>query len=129
MARDAEEAVAKITNRVNDGFFAGQITRSQVASWALINQAACLSEQDIRDIHAQHFDEVAMLEALLKRAKGSGEVSPELRALLQKQMGLPAMPKKSAKKSLHENSINDVSNTEDERRRSAENPKEVRADS
>ncbi len=114
VARDAEEAITKITERVNSGFDAGQITKSQAASWALIRQAEILSDQDVRDIRSLHFDEVAMLEALLKRAKQTGELSADLRALLQKQMGLPAAPKKPTKKGLQESLIND------ENRRSGE---------
>lgn len=129
VARDAEEAVKSIVERVNNGFLAGTITRSEATSWLLVRCAQSLTEQDIREIRAAHFDEVAMLEALLKQAKDTGEVAPELRSLLQKQMGLPAVPKKPTKKGLQENSINDVTNVEDEGRRSSENQREAGADS
>lgn len=107
VAREAEEAVASIAERANSGFVAGQITKSQAASWALVRQSETLSEQDIKELRALHFNEVTMLEALLKRAKETGELSAELRAVLQKQIGLPAVPKKPSKKGLQDSIIND----------------------
>jgi len=46
-----------------------------------------LSESDICEIRAEHFDEVTVLEAVLRKAKESGQVPKELREFLQHQAG------------------------------------------
>ena len=86
ISKAADEALATIVERVNDGFNGGRVNRTQTVSWLLIRQAERLSDTFIREIRADHFDEVALLEATLKQAKASGKLPAELRAFLQKQM-------------------------------------------
>lgn len=86
IGKAADEALATIVERVNEGFNGGRVSRSQAVSWILVRQAERLNDTFIREIRADHFDEVAMLEAALKQAKASGKLPPELRAFLQKQM-------------------------------------------
>jgi len=89
---------------VNGGFQGGRVTRTQAISWILVRQAERLNDTLIREIREDHFDEVALLEAALKQAKASGKLSPELRALLQKQMlsASEDSAKKRSKKELDE---------------------------
>jgi len=62
---------------------------------------------DVRDIRSKHFNEVAMLESILRQAKETGHVSLELRELLQKQLGMDESPKKRIKRGLTDNVIID----------------------
>ena len=82
----ADDALATIVERVNDGFQGGRVTRSQAVSWILLRQSERMNDTFIREIREDHFDEVALLEVALRQAKSSGKLSPELRALLQKQV-------------------------------------------
>lgn len=105
--REAGEAVRSIVEKVNDGFVAGQVTRAQVASWALIKQAKLMSADDIKEIRAEYFDEIAMLDLLLRRAKQTGILAPEIKALLKAQLEVPLQSKKNMKKNLKEPITND----------------------
>ena len=100
--READEALSRIVDRVNDGFNGGRVTRMQALSWLLIRQADSLPETTILEIRAEFFDEVALLESILRQAKATGKVPNELRGLLQKQLGLEDQPKKKAKKQIDE---------------------------
>lgn len=94
-------------DRVNDGFVGGRVNRTQVANWIFSKFARDCSDQEIRDIRAEHFDEVAVLESLLRKAKETGSVPSELREILQKELRLDEPGRKKARKTLQSNIIND----------------------
>ncbi|MBS1963074.1 MAG: hypothetical protein JST04_12740 [Bdellovibrionales bacterium] len=103
IGKAADDALATIVERVNEGFQGGRVNRSQAATWILIRQAERINDTFIREIREDHFDEVALLEAALKQAKAAGKLPPELRAFLQKQMlGGSEDAKKRSKKELDE---------------------------
>lgn len=97
MTRDAEKALVEMLDKVNTGFSGGRINRTEMVSWALIQLNKDLSENHLQDIRAIHFDELAALESMYKKAKESGVVSAELRSILLKQTGFDAPTKKPAK--------------------------------
>lgn len=107
VSRAAEEALIGVVERVNDGFDGGRVNRSQVASWVIIRSCENLEEDEIKEIRSEHFDEVSVLESILRRAKKTGQVPSDMRALLQKQMGLEETPKRKSKKGLQGNVVND----------------------
>lgn len=106
ISRTADAALAMIVERINDGFDGGKISRTNVANWIIQKFQASMSETDIREIRAEHFDELAVLEAVYMRARRGGQVPPELKAFLQKQIGLDDAPKKK-KKPLQSDVTND----------------------
>ncbi len=116
VSKSAEQALMSIMERVNDGFEAGRVNRTDLASWVLIKFAERISDGDIREIRSEHFNELALLESIYKRAKDSGRVPAELRALLQSQIGLEPGPRKAARSRLTKASINDgMSSTLDDK--------------
>ncbi len=106
VSRAADEALDGIVERINDGFDGGRVNRMQAASWIVLRSVETFGENEIKDIRADHFDEVAMLESVLRRAKKTGKVPSELKALLQKHIGLEE-PAKKRKKQLQDHIIND----------------------
>lgn len=94
VSKDAQNTLGTITDRINDGFNGGRVNRTQVANWILKHFLSELDEAQIKEIRAEHFDEVAMLENILKQAKESGKVPTDFKALLQKQFGLDEPIKK-----------------------------------
>jgi hypothetical protein len=96
--RVADEALNKIVERVNEGFNGGRVSRMQALSWLLIRQADSLSDTTIQEIRSEFFDEIALLESLLREAKTTGKVPQEFRGLLQKHLGVEILPKKSKNK-------------------------------
>ena len=102
----AEKALAGLAVRVNDGFTGGRVNRSQITNWVLLKCAENFNDGDIRDIRGKHFNEVAVLESILRQAKETGHVSQELRELLQKQLGMDESPKKRIKRGLTDNVTN-----------------------
>lgn len=116
VSKSAEQALMAILERVNDGFDGGRVNRTDLASWILVKFAERVSDADIREVRAEHFDEVALLESIYRRAKESGRVPAELRALLQSQIGLEPGPRKAARSRLTKASINDgMSSTLDDK--------------
>lgn len=83
--------------KVNRGFEGGKINKMEMASWALIRLHSEMNEATVQDVRSEHFDEVAALEAVLRRATEQGRVSQELRLMLLKQGGFDAVSKKTPK--------------------------------
>jgi hypothetical protein len=100
VSKQGQEALTAIVERINDGFMGGKINRTQAVNWIMLRFHEELTDADIKEIRAEHFDEIAVLEALLRQAKESGKVPSEFKALLQKQMENYEQPKKKSKKAL-----------------------------
>ena len=97
VSKEAQNALGAITDRVNDGFLGGKVNLTQMTNWLLLRFQNELDEAQIKEIRAEHFDEVAMLESVLRQAKESGKVPTEFKTLLQKQLGLDESPKRKNK--------------------------------
>jgi hypothetical protein len=57
-----------------------------------------VTDVDLQQLRAVHFDDVSALELLFRRAKETGEVSSELKAILMKEVGFSCATKKNSKK-------------------------------
>ena len=108
ISRASERALMEIMDQVNHGFIGGKVSKSQMANWILKRFKEELDDSLIKDIRADHFDEVAVLESILRKARESGKVPTEFRHLLQREVGLDVSAKKKPKQALTENGINDV---------------------
>jgi hypothetical protein len=108
VSKSGQDALTAIVERVNDGFIGGKINRTQAANWIMMRFNDNVTDTEIREIRADHFDEIAVLEAILRKAKESGKVPSEFKALLQKQLEITEQPKKKIKKALTDFTINDV---------------------
>ena len=100
VTKEAEEAVSQIVAKVNDGFEGGRVNRQDVASWILTRFIETFSDLEIQQLRATFFNEIALLEVILKRAKQSGSVPAELKAALLGQMGSQSPTIKKTKRSL-----------------------------
>ncbi|MGE3611394.1 MAG: hypothetical protein AB7I27_17510 [Bacteriovoracaceae bacterium] len=100
VSKEAQGTLKAITDRVNDGFMGGKVNLVEMANWILLRFQNELDETKIKEIRAEHFDEVAMLESVLKQAKESGKVPSDFKVLLQKQLGLEEPAKRKAKGAL-----------------------------
>lgn len=107
VTKQAEEAVSQIVNRVNDGFEAGRVNRQDVASWILIRFIETFSEADVQQLRTVFFNEIALLEAILKRAKQGGALPSELKSALMGQVNAPSVGSKKPKRVLTREFIND----------------------
>jgi len=107
VTKQAEEAVSQIVNRVNDGFEAGRVNRQDVASWILTRFIETFADAEVQQIRAAFFNEIALLEAILKRAKQSGSIPSELKSALMGQVSAPGVGSKKPKRGLTKEFIND----------------------
>ena len=94
VSKEAEGAIAEVLEKVNNGFEAGKVNRSQVASWMIMRLRDTFTEKDILAIRSAHFDEISLLESILRQAKERGNVPQELREVLQKHAGFESLIKK-----------------------------------
>lgn len=78
---EANRILDAMIAEVNKDWDGGRISKPQLASWAITRLAQKMSEQVLNDLRADHFDKIAYLEALLKKAKRTGQVPAELAKL------------------------------------------------
>ena len=105
--KNAERALCEVLDQVNDGYIGGRVNRTQLSNWIFLKFKNDANDSMIKEIRMEYFDEVAILESILKQAKETGKVPMEFKHLLQKQLISEEMPKKRSKKALTENIIND----------------------
>jgi hypothetical protein len=117
--KEAEEKLMAVIEKVNNGFDSGKVNRQDLASWALTYFANICDAEIIKAIRQDHFDEFAMLEAILRRGKEQGKLPTELRNILRQQLTSDLPSRKSSKKQLTSDYINDVVQ---ENERDAKNP-------
>ena len=108
VSKEAEEKLMAVIEKVNNGFDAGKVNRQDLASWALIQFASMCDSEMIKVIRQDHFDEFAVLEAILRRGKEQGKLPVELRNILRQQMTSDLPSRKSTKKQLTSSYINGV---------------------
>lgn len=99
-SKEALNALKAVTDKVNDGFNGGRVNQTQMANWIILRFQNELDDAQIKEIRAEFFDEVAMLESVLRQAKESGKVPMDFKALLQKQFGLEESTKRKNKQAL-----------------------------
>ncbi len=97
VTKAADEALEIIVNRVNDGFEAGRVNRSEAVTWILTYISKNLTESLIQEFRMDHFDEMTLLESMFKKAKKSGKIPSELKGLLLRQSGLDASNNKKTR--------------------------------
>jgi len=70
---EAEKYLEDIRKTVNEGFSSGRVAKGQLASWIIANFWASLTSKAVEKIRADHFDEIAHLEAVVKQLKEARE--------------------------------------------------------
>jgi hypothetical protein len=100
ISKEAQIAITEIMDKVNEGFLGGKVTRMELANWALIHLKETISDDQINQIRMEHFDEVTLLEVILRKAKEKGKIPEEFKDLLQKQFGSQNNDRKKLKKAL-----------------------------
>lgn len=98
VTKKVDEEISEMLIKINDGFTAGKVNRPQLVSWIISKFCESLDETDIKAIRADHFDEFAMFESVMRQAKELGQFPPEFKALMQKHMGIEDTPKRSRTK-------------------------------
>ena len=119
ISKAAERAVVELMDKVNQDSAAGQVNRMQVASWVLVKFAEDATSEDIKAMRRDHVNDMDLLEHVFKQSKESGKIHPEMREFLRKIMGVDGAVRKSAKKGLQKDIINDDIPFDDRRRNEA----------
>ncbi len=92
---DANCALEEMLKRVTDGFEAGAVTKSDVANYVFQNLQKFLSESDIKNLRATHFDEKRVLGSLLK---AEDDLPDDLKKAIRAHYGIIEKDKKKSAK-------------------------------
>lgn len=89
--KEANDCLGEAASRVNLGFEAGAVTRSDIAAYVFMNLARNFTDVDVKALRALHFDEKKVLGAILK----SDSALPEdIRRALREHYGIAEKDKK-----------------------------------
>lgn len=107
VTKEAGEILAELVVKANEGFEGGRINRQNLASFIVEKFKASFSDKDLTQLRQLHYDDAAMLEAMYRKMKETGEVPEFLRDALRKQFQVTDEAPKKVKKTLTKESIND----------------------
>jgi hypothetical protein len=69
ITKESELLLDEMVSKVNDGFTGGKVTRQDVASWVIRYFHGQALAHCLEEIRADHFDQLAHFEALLRQAR------------------------------------------------------------
>tara|TARA_B110001454_G_scaffold219202_1_gene252083 strand:- start:182778 stop:183176 length:399 start_codon:yes stop_codon:yes gene_type:complete len=107
VTKDAGEILAELVAKANEGFEGGRINRQDLASYIVEKFKANFSDRDLVQLRQLHYDDSAMMEAMYRKMKETGEVPEFLRDALRKQFQVNDDAPKKTKKALTKESTND----------------------
>ena len=85
VSQEADQAIDRMMVKANTGFAGGKVSKTDMASWILIQFESQGLESCIEKIRKDHFDQVSYLESVLKEmkhARKNGGDAPDLTVLL-----------------------------------------------
>lgn len=85
VGKEANDALDELVGIVNEGFTAGSVTKSGLATYLFKNAHRFLKKAEISKIRAEYFDERLALENLVRESEASGKLPDDLRKLLKEQ--------------------------------------------
>lgn len=107
VTKDAGEILSELVVKANEGFKGGRINRQDLASYIVERFKANFSDRDLVQLRQLHYDDSAMMEAMYRKMKETGEVPEFLRDALRKQFQVNDEAPKKNKKVLTRESTND----------------------
>ncbi|MBN8542395.1 MAG: hypothetical protein J0L82_18535 [Deltaproteobacteria bacterium] len=114
VTKEAGEILADLVVRANEGFEGGKINRQNLASYVIEKFKNNFSDKDLAQLRQLHYDDAAMLEAMYRKMKETGDIPDFLREALKKQFHGIDDSLKRTKKSLTKEYINDVQSSDGE---------------
>ncbi len=101
---ESNAAIEEVARKVNEGFGAGAVSKSDIANYVFLNLSKSVSDADIKALRAIHFDDKKVLGTLLR---GESELPDDLKKAIRAHYGISEKEKKRPSKTtvdLHENS-------------------------
>lgn len=100
ISKEAEQKLMEVMKKINIGFEYGKVNRQELASWIISKFCGDISEEVIRAIRTDHYDELLVLESILRRGKEEGKLPAEMQTMLKQQLGIGFSTKLKPKKIL-----------------------------
>ena len=94
--KEAQLGLLAVIERVNNGFDGGEITKSDLVNWMLVNSTRFVSDADVKTLRSLHFDEKKMLGSLLRTAGDHGALPDEITKALREHFGVSDQGKRRA---------------------------------
>lgn len=90
------ESLDEMVGVVNEGFSAGEVSRTDLVGYLLLNAKRLLSKAEIAKIRDQFFDERKALDNLMRDSEIEGRFPEELSKILKERFRLNAQDKKAS---------------------------------
>lgn len=103
ITREANDCLGEAASKVNLGFEAGAVSRSDIANYVFKNLSRHFNDADVKALRTLHFDDKKVLGSILK----SDEALPEeIRRALREHYGISEKEKKRTLRAAQEPSAN-----------------------
>lgn len=98
ITKEAGENLNQFLVQVNEGFEAGKVNRQDIASWIICYFKKSFGESEIQQIRKEFFKESTLLQAIIKKAKTTGDMPDFIREALLKHWSGETPSKKATKR-------------------------------
>ena len=88
---EANKAIEEIAIKVNEGFEAGAVSKSDIANYIFLNLSKSISDGDIKNLRTIHFDDKKVLSTLLR---DESELPDDLKKAVRAYYGISDKEKK-----------------------------------
>ena len=78
ISADADQELDAMLKETNDGFTSGRVKKAQLASWIITCFRKNQFQKQVEQIRADHFDEVAHLQAIIKQVRAAKKSATKL---------------------------------------------------
>ena len=92
--KEANQSLEAVAAKVNSGFDAGSVTRSDIANYVFMQLEKLISESDVKAIRTLHFNEKKVLASILR---GQDDLPEEIKKALRAHYGILDKDKKKSK--------------------------------
>ena len=92
--REASSNLDRMLHQVQDGFEAGEVTKSDIANWIIQAASESFGDHEVKIIRHLYFDERKILASLLKSSKSENLLPENLRKAIREIAGLNETAKK-----------------------------------
>ncbi len=109
----AQEALELMLLRANDNFSGGEITKSDLTNWLLIQKVKSFSDSEVKIIRSLHFDDRKAMAKVLKSYDNGEDIPENLKEALRLHLGFAEEKKRSSRLKSELSTENDVDNNSD----------------
>ena len=97
ISNEANSLLEEFTNKVNEGFEAGSVSKSDLANYIFSNLDKHISDSDVKTLRSLHFDDRRVLSSMLKKGANQEDLPEDIKKAIRAHYGVSIKPESAQK--------------------------------